>query len=214
MSNNLITTVASGLLISILINIFLSIIFELKNNNSDTPIKQAKMGLLRFVITFVAFVLVVFFPVSTGLTLIELLHGVVGDLSVTTLLVLLLVIRNNLFNHQISIGEFEAPVMRYNIVPNRAFAFILVVLGWILYSSYLGFISFDIYDMGYFPSPLFMLVLGIIELFLWLSARDYALLWLVALLGFYFKCETSHNLWDYLFDPILWLICLVRLFRF
>ncbi len=214
MNNNLITTVTSGLLISILITIFVSIMFGLRANNSDLVVKQAKMGFLRFIITIVAFLIVLFVPVYKSLTLTELLRGIIGDLSITTLLILLLVLRNNLFNHQISVGEFEPLVMRYNKVPNRAFAFIIVVLGCFLYSSYLGYIRFDIYDIGYFPSPLFMLVLGIIELFLWFSARRYALLWLIAVLCFYFKCESSHNLWDYLFDPVLWLICLIRLFRF
>lgn len=214
MNNNLITTVTGGLLISILINVFLSVLFGLRGNNRDIPVIQAKMRFLRFVITFVAFVIVVFIPIYKSLTLVELLRGVIADLSITTLLILLLVLRNNLFNGQISVGEFEPPVMRYNKAPNYSFAFIVVMLGCVLYSSYLGFIRVDIYDMGYFPSPLFMLVLGIIELFLWFSARRYSLLWLVALLCFYFKCESSHNLWDYLLDPVLWLICLVRLFRF
>ena len=214
MYNNLITTITSGLLISILITVFVSIMFGLRANNSDILVKQAKMGFLRFIITTIAFLIVVFVPVYKSLALTELLRGVVGDLSITTALILLLVLRNNLFNHQISVGEFEPLVMCYKKIPNRAFAFIIVVLGSFLYSSYLGYIRLDIYDMGYFPSPLLMVFLGVIDLFLWFSARRDALLWLIALLCFYFKLESSSNLWDYLFDPVLWLICLMRLFRF
>ena len=214
MNNNLITTVTSGLLISLLITVFLSIIFGLRASNGDLVVKQAKMGFLRFFIIIIVFLIVVFVPLYRSLTLTELLRATWGDLSITTLLILLLVLRSNLFNHQISVGEFEPLEMRYNKVPNRAFAFIIVVLGCLLYSSYLGFIRFDIYDMGYFPTPLFMLGLVVIELFLWFCARRYAFLWLIALLCFYFKLESSHNLWDYLFDPVLWLICIIRLFRF
>ena len=102
--------------------------------------------------------------------------------------------------------------MAFKPIP-KEFALTVALLGIILYLSVFGFIAFDLYGKGYFPTSLFILIFFIIEIYLWRNARSYAFIWLIALICFYFKFESSNNLWDYLFDPVLWFISLFRLFR-
>ncbi len=61
-----------------------------------------------------------------------------------------------------------------------------------------------------FPNLILLAGFCIIELYLLFYAKTLAIIWLIALLCFYFKLEVFHNLWDYLFDPALWLFCLFQ----
>ena len=213
-NNNLIATIASGLFVTLIINIFVFTLFGLMIKNNTRSNTAEKNIFWCTIISIIILLMVVFVPIYHGLSISQLLRSIAGDLSISSLLVLVMLLWNNLFNYQVDMGDFEPRVRRYKIVPSRTFAFTIVIFGIILYSSYLGFIRFDLYDTGYFPSITFMVILGVIELLLWFTARRYAIIWLIAIICFYFKLQPSHNLWDYLFDPVLWLICLIRLLRF
>ncbi len=211
LNNNLITIIANALLITLGINVFISFLSGIRINRHRGGERQPGV-FLRLSVTIGLLLLANFLTIYHGLTLTQLFRGIVGDLSITTLIILLLLLWANLFN-QHKAPEFDSNIIEHKVVLDRGFALLVVVLGGILYGSYLGVMHFDLYDRGYFPNLIFMLILGVIEVYLCIKARFYALIWLIALLCFYFKFEVSHNIWDYLFDPVLWLICLFRLFR-
>ena len=83
-----------------------------------------------------------------------------------------------------------------------------VLLGTFLYLSTFGFINFDIYNLGYLSSIMLLVFSGLI-LFLIIANRRLGYVWLLALVAFYFKLQSSNNFWDYLYDPLLWLVLLV-----
>ena len=55
-----------------------------------------------------------------------------------------------------------------------------------------------------------LLFFSAVILFLILFNRILGYVWLLALIGFYFKLQSSNNLWDYLYDPLLWLVLLTN----
>ena len=55
-----------------------------------------------------------------------------------------------------------------------------------------------------------LLFFSAVILFLILFNRILGYVWLFALIGFYFKLQSSNNLWDYLYDPLLWLVLLTN----
>ena len=210
-NNNFINNTACTVFILLFINVFISIIPKFNSFDISNPSSSKKLRNSFFSLFLVVFI---FLPLYSGLNIISFFKGAFGEFSVTSLFVLLLILRNKLFNCYVSRGDFEPSVRLYNMVPNRMFALIVFVCGLVLYSSYLGFLRLDIYELGYYPSFRFLLVLGILQLLLLFSARKYVVIWLIALICFYFKLQLSHNLWDYLFDPMLWIISFFRLFNF
>lgn len=156
---------------------------------------------LRLLSALFVSILVLYLPVYRGCTLVQIIHGVIGDLSVTTFVILSGMLIRNIF----------IPKRSFNLPP--FFAVMVMFLGSMLYLSTLGFIDLDIYSFGYFPKGTMLFIIGVLELFLLGYASCYAWLWVIALICFYFKLENSNNLWDYLFDPLLWLMVAISLFR-
>lgn len=195
---------ATSILITLLINIAISKVARLNFgsnktdgnfNTNNNPATLATRFLSIFILLFVS----LYLSVYNGFTLVQLFRGMFGDLSITTLFILFFWLRNFTF-----IGKCRAI--------DHKFALIVTLSGSILYLSTFGFISFDLYDLGYFPNGLFLITFIAFELYLWRYNRRYAYFWLISLVAFYFKLENSNNFWDYLFDPVLWVICLIRVF--
>ncbi|MEI6632567.1 MAG: hypothetical protein WCP22_01980 [Chlamydiota bacterium] len=133
----------------------------------------------------------VLLPVN-GLPLYGYFRGVAGDLSVTTLALLLAA----------SLAAAGGgPILRD---PDRALLFAAVALaGLVLYPTAAGFTPFDVYHLGYRP---FGLVCGVLAVSLWAwvsGRRAAALIPLVALAAFDLHAIESGNLWDYLLDPLV-----------
>jgi hypothetical protein len=149
-------------------------------------------------------------PLYHGSTLAEISRGVLGDLSITGLLVqvvlwvnyilpiLLLDSKNQNLLLQAKLGK--------HLLQSRIFCLIIFALGLILYLATFNYISFDLYAMGYYPKYLLILIF-ILQLIFWHINKVFALIWLIALTAFYSKLQTSINLWDYMLDPVLWLLC-------
>ena len=127
-----------------------------------------------------------------GLPLAAYVRGVIGDLSVTSLALLVLAILNRLTGCR----PFDAPA--------RFVLLLLIALAAFgLYPLALGIGYFDPYRLGY-GNPLFMGMLLIIALaacFRRLPAI--ALIIALAVFAWSIGWYESTNLWDYLLDPLL-----------
>ena len=161
-----------------------------------TTIVERMLGIAKVIFLFVVFGFVLLVPVFKGCTTAQIMRGAFGDLSITTFLVLLFWILNKITNSTI-----VDPL-------NKPTAWLIFLLGCILYASSLGFIRFDVYSYGYLHNyALWVLCIYIvIQLILWQFNKIFALIWICAIVYFVFKLQASINLWDYLFDPILWFI--------
>lgn len=136
-------------------------------------------------------------PIYHGSSLVELLRGAVGDVSIASGGLLLLIIVN-----QFNFSDRRKRVLSFF---EKA---LLIVTGFVLYLSTFGFIGFDIYRLGYLSSriPLYFSVVLMILIF---CNRRLGYVWLLAWLGFYYQLQYSNNLWDYLYDPVLWAVLII-----
>ena len=118
-------------------------------------------------------------------------RGVFGDSSVTALIFYLALILQQNFSWQI-FQEDELVLL-------RRLALATAIL---LYPFALGLTQFDSYSLGY-SNPWLLTVLCIISLFCWW--RKYYFLAVsitAAAIAFSLQLLESHNLWDYLLDPL------------
>jgi hypothetical protein len=127
-----------------------------------------------------------------GLSLAGYVRGVVGDLSITIVVVMLLGIGSRVFHRQ-GVPEKE----------NIVLCGLVVLCGAIFYPMALGATVYDPYRMGYdsFYLPTALLLLGLAA---WLKHRLLIVLCItLAMLAYSVGWYASTNLWDYLIDPIL-----------
>jgi len=162
---------------------------------SSLPKRSLFFSSLFFVLLLVGSNLI---PLYRGSSLVELLRGAIGDVSTASGVLMLFIILN-----QFNFAEVRCAVL------NSWEKIGLCLLGTLLYLSTFGFIDFDLYHLGYL-SPLMLLFFSAVILFLILFNRILGYVWLFALIGFYFKLQSSNNLWDYLYDPLLWLVLLTN----
>ena len=139
-------------------------------------------------------------PIMRGSSLVEMLRGIIGDVSITSGALLLFVIAN-----QFDFSENRKPVLHW------AEKTALFVIGLILYASTLGFLSVDIYHFGYL-SLMLLGIIAVVILLLLLANRALGFIWLIALIGYYYHLQHSNNILDYFYDPLLWLVMLYCLF--
>lgn len=154
--------------------------------------------ILKLLIIVVVAVAVIKLPVYDGYSLNWLLSGIDGGLSINLLCILGLYVATRLFNLKCELVSIP-------------FAMVIVIAGIILYLSTFGFISFDIYSLGYLPR--FVLIpIGLVTICIfWGNNKFNGLILLLGLICFEFKVLHSNNLYDYLIDPVLWGICVVRI---
>jgi hypothetical protein len=132
-------------------------------------------------------------PIHRGSSLVEILRGGINDLSTTSgLFMICLVARLFKLPHSRKILSW------WEKLP-------LLIIGLTLYLSTFGFISFDIYHLGYLSTKM-LLFFSSLTLLLILLNRKLGYIWLIAIVAYSFHAQSSNNLWDYLYDPILWLV--------
>jgi len=151
----------------------------------------ARLQKFRFALLACAIVIVVLIPFG-GLPLAAYVRGVTGDLSITSLLLLLSAILNRLTGCQ----PFDAQ--------NRLVLFFLVALtAFGLYPLALGIGYFDPYRLGYgnFWFMGVLLLLALAACFRQLPAIALAIA--LAIFAWSMGWYESTNLWDYLLDPLL-----------
>lgn len=140
-----------------------------------------------------------FIPILRGSSLVELVRGVIGDVSTASGVLLVLIILN----------QFDFSDKKEFVLNNIEKIFISII-GLLLYLSTFGFFKIDFYSYGYLSWTMLWFISGL-SFLLMLFNRRLGLVLMIALLGFYLKLQSSNNLWDYLLDPVLWLVLLVNL---
>lgn len=136
-------------------------------------------------------------PLLRGSSLVEILRGVIGDVSTASGALLLLIIAK-----QFDFNEQRRPVL---LAWEKWW---LIATGCGLYLSTFGFIGFDIYHLGYLSLNMLIAFSGI-TLILIMFNRPLGYVWLLAIISYYFRLQHSNNLWDYFYDPLLWLALIV-----
>ncbi len=155
------------------------------------PYVQRLDGKRRALLAGLGYVLVMF-PIA-GWSPAIWLRGMVGDLSITSMLLLSAALYARLFNMP----------PKWNARERSALLGFLAVLALLLYPFALGLGSLDPYRSGYGGVGL-LLMLALLAL--WLMRRGFYLLPLVfalAATGWSFNLLESTNLWDYLIDAPL-----------
>jgi hypothetical protein len=146
-------------------------------------------------ITLAAVVLLALLMPINGLSVAEWLRGMVGDLSITTLLLLALTSRKN-----------SAPIATATLL-------LIATLGSILYVTALGFSSIDAYRFGFGSLPLLAGLLTLAIVSGWQKNWALALAISLAVLAWSVGYYESTNVWDYLLDPLLFIYALSVILR-
>lgn len=177
-----------------LIAIFLmssSIIFKI-------PFLSKFLGFFRLLILIVLAILFILpIPYVARGSVLTILHGLIGNLSIISFILFLSYIINGIFETRI-------------VLLDRISAFIILIAGLLLYTSYLGLINYDLYKLGYF-SNYFLVICMIIAFIIFFINKLMAWSILVSCVAFYFQLQASNNIWDYLIDPILFIIAIYTL---
>ena len=146
-------------------------------------------------ITLAAVVLLALLMPINGLSVAEWLRGMVGDLSITTLLLLALTSRKK-----------SAPIATATLL-------LIATLGSILYVTALGFSSVDAYRFGFGNLPLLAGLLTLAIVSGWQKNVTLALAISLAVLAWSVGYYESTNVWDYLLDPLLFIYALSVILR-
>jgi hypothetical protein len=133
----------------------------------------------------------VFMPIN-GLPVAGYIRGLLGDLSITTLILLFTASMSALFDR-----DFYRPRSFFLIM------LLVLTVGLFLYPFSLGFTDFDPYVLGY-SSKIFLAFFFAVALTAWYFNLYFLVIIIVLdvsayLMGLY----ESRNIWDYLIDPIL-----------
>lgn len=142
----------------------------------------------RVLAVFILVLLGMFLIPWTRHSLVFYVRGIVGDLSVTSLVLLCVLYGRSL------------------IWPARDHQPICGKVGWVLlailvplYLSTMGYWTYDVYGLGYEPQWL-LLVSALLMLWAWRTQPALAIAWLIGVVSFACGLTPSKNLWDALFD--------------
>ena len=98
---------------------------------------------------------------------------------------------------------------RYQSVPQFRFGTaVLMLAGFVLYPAAIGFLNYDTYVLGYSGYLLPLLLAAILGYAIYRRYVLVALALNVAILGFLLSAGRSLNLWDYVIDPVAWLLAI------
>jgi hypothetical protein len=89
------------------------------------------------------------------------------------------------------------------------FFIVVLIVGCVFYLMTMGFTVMDPYAWGYSPRWMLPICLLVAVAFELAGQRTAASLVLIAVGAYALRLMESTNLWDYLLDPILFLVCLV-----
>ena len=150
-------------------------------------LSQREFSFITKAILLLALANLLFWPLgmSLDLPLAAYVRGVVGDLSIVTLLLLL----SSLF-----LNQRQAPA---------GFKLGIVVVGFAFYPFALGFTMFDPYAWGY--GSIAFLIAVLLCAIVCVLANSIREAWIIAfaIIAWGISWHESANLWDYLLDPLL-----------
>ena len=84
----------------------------------------------------------------------------------------------------------------------------LVLAGFVLYPAAVGFLNYDTYILGYSGYLLPLLLAAILAYAIYRGYFLVALVLNVGILGFLLSAGRSLNLWDYVIDPVAWILAI------
>lgn len=146
-------------------------------------------------LTFMTLLLIVnIVPVYRGNSLVEIFRGGIGDVSIASGMFMLLYCAKLFGGSQ----QLQTPILAWWE------KLVLLLIGFVLYLSTLGFINVDVYHFGYLSTRMIPFFCGATLISILLK-RKLGYVWLIAIIGYYIGAQESNNIWDYLYDPILWL---------
>jgi hypothetical protein len=132
-----------------------------------------------------------------GIPLGGYLRGLLGDLSITTLILLAVSLITALGGRRVLATRSRTALAGWAAVAGVA-----------LYPQTLGLTRLDPYELGYRPRVLVLLVAGLV-VWWWWGRLGAALVLTSGVAAFNLGLLESDNLWDYLLDPALfvWAVC-------
>ncbi len=161
----------------------------------------------KFSYSLCALFFVVSFIHYDGYSINFYVRGLLNDLSITTLILL--------------VYYFIQPHKDITSLRRHSYPvfFIIILCGTFFYPAALGYGPLDPYAWGYINnihglSGSLLFLLALFGLMLYALLRHYSLLLIClvsALLAYVFGVLESHNLWDYLFDPVIFIYALFAL---
>lgn len=174
-----------------------ALLFRLPGINSVKWRMRVGVLLVIAVVTFINF---------AELSLADCIRGVIGDLSVTTILLLCSML----------VGSCcPKPLLSQNAI--KEILPFVAVLGLILYPFALGLGPVDTYAFGFASLPLWLTLFSCTIISWHLGKGSISLIIILATICFQIRLLESTNMWDYLIDPLLviaawiWSIrCVVR----
>jgi hypothetical protein len=125
------------------------------------------------------------------------LRGLLGDLSATSILLISLALYTQISGRRFFIEKMQ-----------RA-AFVIVILGLLIYPAEMGLISFGIYEYGY----AWQLIAILAAASSWPSGKMPVVVMLSAAVLFYISPEGSNNFFDFIIDFPLWVIASIYLIK-
>lgn len=152
-------------------------------------------------LTFVVSFILAFVPVQ-GLPIAGYLRGVIGDLSVTSWILLVTAVVSKVTDRELHRPKSFTALM------------VLILLsGLVLYPSALGVSYLDTYALGYGTTSL-IAVFFLLSLAAWLLEYRLVTVCLTAsVLAYSLRIFESRNLWDYWIDPLVTIYALFGLSR-
>ncbi|MDR3086350.1 MAG: hypothetical protein LBU45_00105 [Azoarcus sp.] len=145
-----------------------------------------------------ALLIVVPLPVGNAVSLLSILRGLFGSLSVTTVIFLLALALQNSKRMTVFAGR-----------ETRWLPPLIAAVSLLFYPTALGLGRLDSYEWGHDEALVLPLTVGVLALMAWLARwRVSALALVLALALWRLRMLESTNLWDYLLDPLLALTAL------
>jgi len=130
-----------------------------------------------------------------GLLLAQYVRGFVGDLSISTICLLVWGMGCFLWAHHPA----------ENIRQQKPVYGFLAAAGFCLYPSSLGLVDFDLYALGYAPRTLGLILLALALYSGWKKYTLALTLLCAVVFAYGIGFLPSHNLWNYLIDPLVFL---------
>jgi hypothetical protein len=141
-------------------------------------------------LTFVVSFILAFVPVQ-GLPIAGYLRGVIGDLSVTSWILLVTAVVSKVTDRELHRPKSFTALMA-----------LILISGLVLYPSALGVSYLDTYALGYAATSL-IAVFFLLSLAAWLLEYRLVTVCLTAsVLAYSLRIFESRNLWDYWIDPL------------
>ena len=149
-------------------------------------------------IGYVIAAIVMVLPLQSWLV-IEFSRGLLGDLSVPSILLLATYLLN---------------IMKVKRAPNgTSFNVLVILMAVVLYPTSMGYSHFDMYSLGFASDDYYaylVLTVASLGILSWYSGYAQIGLWLtLAVVAHGLQLFESNNLWNYLIDPLIVIACLI-----